>query len=191
MGAELASQSEILRMHAQTDELLRKSGLPFTLLQPNSFFQNMFWSTETIKAEDAFYLPFKDAQQSVVDVRDINGIAAKVLTSPGHEGKTYVITGPEAITFQRVAEKLTTVLGRNIKYVDMPLVAAEGGMRKMGMPEWNVRALSGLYNVFASGAAATVTDTVPKLLGRPAISFDQFARDHLSVFQPSPRASLI
>jgi uncharacterized protein YbjT (DUF2867 family) len=183
MGAEPKSPSELLRMHDQTDELLRKSGLPFTILQPNSFFQNMLWSAETIKEQGMFYLPFKNAPQSQVDVRDINAVAAKVLTSAGHEGKTYVITGPEALTFGQVAEQLSSVLGRKIQYVDVPLAAAEDGMRKAGMPEWNVRALSGLFAVFASGAAATVTDTIPKVLGRPAISFAQFVRDHAAVFQ--------
>ena len=78
-----------------------------------------------------------------------------------YEGKAYVITGPEALTFQQAAEKLSAVLGREIQYVDVPLSAAEDGMRKSGMPEWNVRAVSELLGYFASGAAATVTDTVP------------------------------
>jgi len=52
------------------------------------------------------------------------------------------------------------------------------------MPEWNVRAVSELLGYFASGAAATVTDTVPRLLGHPAISFEQFVQDHRAAFLP-------
>ena len=66
--------------------------------------------------------------------------------------------------------------------MDVPLSAAADGMRKSGMPEWNVRVVSGLLAYFASGAAATVTDTIPRLLDRPAISFDQFAKDHRAAF---------
>ena len=117
-----------------------------------------------------------------MDIRDINAVAARVLTSTGHEGKVYVITGPEALTFHQAAEKLSAVLGRKIEYVDVPLPAAAEGMRKSGMPEWNVRIVSELLGYFASGAAATVTDTVPQLLGRPSISFEQFAQDRRAAF---------
>jgi uncharacterized protein YbjT (DUF2867 family) len=184
MGADSNAKVELLRLHGETDNLLRNSGVPFTILQPNSFHQNILSSADTIKTQRAFYWPLKKAAQSTVDIRDINAVAAKVFTSPSHEGKAYVITGPEALTFQQAAEKLSAVLGREIQYVDVPLSAAEDAMRKSGMPEWNVRALSELLGYFASGAAATVTDTVPSLLGRPAISFEQFVQDHRAAFLP-------
>jgi uncharacterized protein YbjT (DUF2867 family) len=182
MGADSKPKAELLRLHNETDNLLRKSAVPFTILQPNSFHQNILSSAETIKTQGAFYWPLKNAAQSTVDIRDVNAIAARVFTSPGHEGNTYVITGPEALTFQQAAEKLSAVLGRDIQYVDVPLSAAEDGMRKSGMPEWNVHAVGELLGYFASGAAATVTDTVPALLGRPAISFEQFVQDHRAAF---------
>jgi uncharacterized protein YbjT (DUF2867 family) len=184
MGADAGAKVELLRLHSETDNLLRNSGVPFTILQPNSFHQNILSSADTIKAQGAFYWPLKDAAQSTVDIRDINAVAARVFTSSGHEGKTYTITGPEALTFQQVAEKLSAVLGRDIRYVDVPLSAAADEMRKSAMPEWNVRAVTELLGYFASGAAATVTDTVPRLLGRPAISFEQFVQDHRAAFLP-------
>ena len=184
MGADSNVKAELLRLHNETDNLLRKSGVPFTILQPNSFHQNILSSADTIKTQGAFYWPLKNAAQSTVDIRDVNAIAARVFTSPGHEGNTYVITGPEALTFQQAAEKLSAVLGRDIQYVDVPLSAAADGMRKSGMPEWNVHAVSELLGYFASGAAAAVTDSVPRLLGRPAISFEQFVQDHRAAFLP-------
>jgi uncharacterized protein YbjT (DUF2867 family) len=182
MGAGPDAGAGLLRLHHQTDEILRQSGVPFTILQPNSFHQNILSSATGIKGQNQFYLPLKNAFQSTVDIRDINAVAARVFTSPGHEGKTYVITGPEALTFQQVAEKLSEVLGRRIHYVDVPLAAAENSMRQAGMPEWNVRTVGELLDYFASGGAAVVTDTVPQLLGRPAISFEQFAWDHRAAF---------
>ena len=182
MGAHARSVSELLKLHAETDEILRSSGVPFTILQPNSFHQNMLSSADTIKAQGVFYWPLKNASQSTVDIRDISAVAAKVFTSSGHEGKTYVITGPEALTFQQAAEKLSSVLGRKIQYVDVPNAAAADGMRNSGMPDWNVHAVSDLLAYFATGAAATVTDTVPRLLGRPATSFEQFVKDHRAAF---------
>ena len=182
MGAHARSASELLKLHAETDEILRSSGVPFTILQPNSFHQNMLSSADTIKAQGVFYWPLKNASQSTVDIRDISAVAAKVFTSSGHEGKTYVITGPEALTFQQAAEKLSSVLGRKIQYVDVPISAAADGMRNSGMPDWNVHAVSDLLAYFATGAAATVTDTVRRLLGRPARSFEQFVKDHRAAF---------
>ena len=185
-GASSTSESELLRLHHETDVILRNSGVPFTILQPNSFYQNIFSSVATIKTQGKFYLPLKNPPQSLVDIRDINALAAKVFTSAGHEGKTYVVTGPEALTFQQVAEKLSSVLGRKIDYTDVPLSAAADGMRQSGMPGWNVRVVSELLGYFASGAAATVMDTIPRVLGRPAISFEQFASDHRAAFLLSP-----
>jgi len=182
MSAGPDAKTELMRLHHQTDVILRDSGVPFTILQPNSFHQNMFTSAGTIKAQGKFYLPLKNAAQSTVDVRDINAVAAKVFTSSGHEGKTYVITGPEALTFQQAAEKLSAVLGRKVEYVDVPLSAAADGMRQAGMPKWNVRVVAELLGYFATGAAATVTDTVPRILGRPAISFEKFVKDHRAAF---------
>src|SRR5215468_1421640 len=182
MGADSRTGPELLRLHGETDDRLRGSGVPFTILQPNSFHQNILSSVNTIRAQGSFYLPLKNAAQSTVDIRDVSAVAAKVLTTSGHEGKTYVITGPEALTFHQVAEKLSSVLGRNIQYVDVPLSTAADGMRKSGMPEWEIRAVTELLGYFASGAAATVTDTIPRLLGRPAISFGQFVKDQRAAF---------
>ena len=100
------------------------------------------WSADTIKSEGVFYLPLKNAAQSTVDIRDICAIAAKALVEDGHEGKTYVITGPETLTFQQVAETLSNVLGQEIRYIDVPLSVAADGMRKAGMPDWSVRIVS-------------------------------------------------
>src|SRR5215469_9212896 len=88
MGAGANAASELLRLHHQTDEILRTSGVPFTILQPNSFHQNMLTSAGSIKTQGKFYLPLKNALQSTVDIRDINAVAARIFTSSGHEGKT-------------------------------------------------------------------------------------------------------
>jgi uncharacterized protein YbjT (DUF2867 family) len=75
----------LLRLHHQTDELLRKSGVSFTILQPNSFHQNILSSANTIKEQGAFYWPLKNASQSTVDIRDVNAVATNVFTTSGHE----------------------------------------------------------------------------------------------------------
>jgi uncharacterized protein YbjT (DUF2867 family) len=81
MEADSNAKVELLRLHGETDNLLRNSGVPFTILQANSFHQNILSSTDTIKTQGAFYWPLKNAAQSTVDIRDVNAVAAKVFTS--------------------------------------------------------------------------------------------------------------
>jgi len=182
MGAGIGSPSEILRQHGETDEALADSGLPYTILRPNSFYQNMLWSAGTIKDHGAFYLPMGNARQSLVDVRDIAAVAVEVLTGTGHEGKTYVITGPESLSYHEVANKLSAVLGRSIRYVDVPPEVAFDSMLKAGMPQWNARAVTELYGVFAAGEAAGTTATVERITGRTDRKRSVFVRDHAAAF---------
>jgi uncharacterized protein YbjT (DUF2867 family) len=182
LGATIDSPAELVRQHGETDQALIDSGLPYTILRPNSFYQNMLWSAATIKDHGAFYLPMKSARQSLVDVRDIAAVSVQALTGTGHEGKTYDITGPESLSYHEVADKLSAVLGRSIRYVDVPPEAAFDSMLKAGMPQWNARAVTELYGLFAAGEAAGTTDTIERITGRAPISFDQFARDHAAAF---------
>ena len=181
-GSGLSQPKRVAETPCRNGRHIAQLGSAVTILQPNSFHQNVLSFANTIKAQGVFYWPLKNAAQSTVDIRDISAVAAKVFTNSVHEGKTYVITGPEALTFQQVAEKLSSVLARKIQYVDVPISAAADGMRKSGMPDWNVQAVSDLLAYFATGAAATVTDTVARLLGRPATSFEQFVKDHRAAF---------
>ena len=182
MGAGTAD-SILLRQHGDTDEMLKASGLPYTILRPNSFFQNMLWSAGTIKDHGAFYLPVRDGRQSLVDVRDIAAVAVRVLTQAGHEGKVYEITGPASLSYADVAATLTRVLGKPVRYVDVPPEAAREAMPKAGMPKWNADAVTELYGAFATGQFGYTTDTVERITGQPPIPFEQWARENAAAFQ--------
>ncbi len=182
MGAGTAD-SALLRQHGETDEMLRASGLPYTILRPNSFFQNMLWSAGTIKDHGAFYLPMRDGRQSLVDVRDIAAVAVKVLTEPRHEGQVYEITGPESLSYTDVAATLSRVLGKPVKYVDVPPEAARDAMLKAGMPKWNAEAVTELYGAFATSQFGYTTDTVERITGQPPIRFEQWAKENIAAFQ--------
>jgi uncharacterized protein YbjT (DUF2867 family) len=182
MGAGTADAA-LLRQHGETDEMLQASGLPYTILRPNSFYQNMLWSAGTIKGHGAFYLPMRDGRQSLVDVRDIASVAVKVLTEPGHEGQVYEITGPESLSYADVAATLSRVLGKPVRYVDVPPEAAKDSMLKAGMPAWNAEAVTELYGAFATGQFGYTTDAVQRITGQPPISFEQWARENVAAFQ--------
>jgi uncharacterized protein YbjT (DUF2867 family) len=178
-----AVDTAILRQHAETDELLAASGLPYTVLRPNSFFQNLLWSADTIRGHGAFYLPLRDARQSLVDVRDIAAVAEAVLTGPGHEGRAYDITGPESLSYADVAATLTRVLGKPVRYVDVPPEAARESMLKAGMSAWTADALTELYGAFATGRFGDTTDAVERVTGRPPIRFEQWATENAAAFR--------
>ncbi len=183
MCADPESPGEIFRQHGETDQLLAGSGLAYTILRPNSFHQNMLWSAGTIRDQGAFYTPMGDARQSLVDVRDIAAVAVEVLTEAGHEGQTYEITGPESLSYHDIAATLSEVLGKPVRYADVPPEVTREFMLQSGMPEWNARAVAELLELFSTGIAARTTDTVERITGRKPIAFEQFARDHADSFR--------
>jgi len=172
------------KWHGEVEKMIEDSGIPFTFLRPNGFMQNFTNSmADTIKTQNAFYMPVGDGKVSLVDTRDIAAVAVAALTNTGHEGKAYVITGPEALSNQQVASILSQVLGRTINYVDVPEDAARQGMQSAGMPDLLVNALLELYASYKAGQASTVSPAVEQVTGKTPISFEQFARDYAEAFR--------
>lgn len=180
MGASKEAGSEIIRVHAETDEMVKASGLTYTLVQPNSFYQNLFGSLETIKSMGQFFLPLRDAKQSVVDIRDVAAVVVASLTEAGHEGKTYLLSGPQAITFAEQAEILSKVTNKDIQYIAVPKEAAAEAIKAAGMNEWLAVHLAEILDWFAQGNYDYVTTDVEEVLGRPAITFSEFAEEFAS-----------
>jgi uncharacterized protein YbjT (DUF2867 family) len=178
-------KSRIIRDHLAVEEIIKSSGLKYTILRPTFFMQNIFMAAQTVAEQNTIYMPFKDGKVATIDIRDIVDAAAKVLTSSGHEGKTYILTGPEAVSFYDIAEAFSKVLGREVKYVDVPLDAGKQTMLSMGMPEWIADGFTELFSGFANNWANKVYPAVESLTGRPARSIQQFARDFESVFSES------
>jgi uncharacterized protein YbjT (DUF2867 family) len=129
------------RQHAQIEDQLISSGLPYTILRPQSFMQNTLTAARTVASEGRIYQPFKDGKLGMIDVRDIGEVAAKVLTEEGHEGKTYTLTGPAAISLYNVAETLSEVLGKEVSYISISLERAKEAMLNMGLSEWRADVL--------------------------------------------------
>lgn len=170
--------------HRAIETTIKDSGLNYTFLRPNSFMQNtLTYYYPTIKSEGAFYLPTKDSKEATIDVRDIAAVAVKALTRPDHENKAYELTGPEALTHEQIAQKLSAAAGRPIKYVDVPPAAYKQAAVGAGVPEAYVDALLNLYEFYLMGGAARVTPDVERVLGRKPRTFDQFAQDHAQAFK--------
>jgi uncharacterized protein YbjT (DUF2867 family) len=182
VGDKLDS-STLGRLHRETEEEIESSGMPWTHLRPNGFMQNMLMYAGMIKSQGAFYAPLGDARVSYVDARDVASVALSARTENGHEGKAYEITGPESLSYTDVAHELSSALGREVKYVDVPMDAARGAMLGMGMSAWLADALVELFNFYRDGEAARVINTVREVTGHNSITFAQFAGDYAEAFK--------
>ncbi len=172
-------------MHAQVNAELEGSGLPFTSLRPTFYMQNIMAAAQTVASDGMIYMPFKDAKLGMVDIRDVVEAGAKALTTQGHTGQTYVLTGPAAISFYDVASGLSKALGKEVKYVNVPIEAALQSMIGMGMPKWLAEVYCEYFANHSAGVSNFTTNDVEKLTGHPARSFETFARDYAQVFGKS------
>ena len=177
LGADRESPAEFIRAHTTCDRYLEASGLPYVIVRPNLFLQNIPESTvPSIDESGTFYVDAGQARISMVDTRDVAAVAAVALTEPGHAGTGYDVTGPEALSYADVAAKLTDAIGRQITYVSAPDDAARQALLGAGLNEWFANALVGLYQDYrrsgTDGYAAQVTGTVERVTGRPARSLD-------------------
>ena len=177
-----SEKSRIIQQGERAEQAIKSSGLPWTLLKPTFFMQNTMMAAQTIKSDGVIYWDTGNGKLGMIDVRDIVDSAYAVLTGSGHDGKSYILTGPKAISMQDVANTFSKVLGRDINYVNVPHEASVQSMVSMGFPEWIARGYGELMEGFSQGFASQVTDNVETLTGHPARSFEQFARDYIQVF---------
>ena len=187
---ELDSAFRFARMHGEIEKRLEASGMAFTHLRAGEFMPAYFRQVPNITAKGAMFLPMEDASIASIDVGDIAEIAAKVLTGSGHEGKTYPLTGPQALTMTEVAEKLSTATGKTIRCVNVPPEAARQAQLAAGMPPYLADALFELFAERRNGKEATVWPNAQALLGRLPTSFDEFAKRNAAVFRgdaPPPK----
>lgn len=176
------SPSVLLRWHGAVEKRIKELGLPATLLRPNWFAQNFLGSAATIAGQDTLYASAGSGHISPIDARDIADVALVVLTEEGHIGADYYLTGPESLDYPQVANRLSTALGRDVTYVDIPDSALKGALVEAGLPEWYVDVLIELHVGIRDEWYVEVSPVVDKLLGREPRSFEEFTRDHAAAF---------
>jgi uncharacterized protein YbjT (DUF2867 family) len=185
-GADPDAGLAFRRWHGQIERLLARSGLAYTLLRPNYFMQNFLMSAQPVADQGALYGMTGEGRVSYVDTRDVAAVAATVLTSPGHQGRTYTLTGPEALSAAEAAERLSAATGRQVRYVDVGPDGFRQGLSEAGMPGWLVDALVEGNALLAAGDGEAVTDDVASVTGRAPRTLGQFAVDHRMAFGGQP-----
>ncbi len=178
---DLADDERPTLFHQEIERLIRHTGLSWTFLRPGGFAANTLGWAEQIR-QGVVRWPYGEARRALIHEKDIAAVAVHVLTSAGHGGARYVLSGPEQLTQAEQARIIGEVVGREVRWEEMPPDEA----REWLLGSWGEA-------TFVDGALATwrsfvdaperVTDTVPRLLGRPALTFREWAGDHAGDFR--------
>lgn len=170
--------------HGRVENYLKDSGIAWTMLRPGNFMSNaiLFWA-ETIKAQGVFYQPTGDGRWPSIAPEDIAAVAVVALSTGGHEGQGYTLTGDKPMNGEEYAAVLSEVLGKPIKFVDVPPDVAQQGMLMGGMPAEYAEAVMNLMLAMRAGHAEFVNDTFERLTGRKPMSFADWVRKHIDAFR--------
>jgi uncharacterized protein YbjT (DUF2867 family) len=165
--------------HYKIEQAILGSGIPYTFLRCGFFMQNLSTThRDEIRERGEILIPAGHSRTSFVDVRDIAAVARHVLTTPGHEGRIYTLTGSEALDYYQVAETMSSVMGRPIRYRN-PSILGFIRYQRAQQRSWNmVLVMTMLYTITRFGNASGVTDDICSIIGKSPISFEQFVRDH-------------
>ncbi|MFJ3203710.1 NAD(P)H-binding protein [Streptomyces sp. NPDC086989] len=172
----------ITRWQRRNEELLRCSGMEWTLLRPRSFMSNTLSWASSLRSDDVVRALCGSSANACVDPRDIADVAVRALTGDGHAGRAYTLTGPEAITAAEQTAQLGRLLGRPLRFEELEPEQARTALQARH-PHDVVEALLDSAQRQRAGAKARVDPAVPALLGRPAGSFRAWAGEHLGAFR--------
>jgi len=174
------------------ERTLRESGINYTILRPNNFFQNDFlWCRAAVMSYGVYPQPIGSVGLSRVDIRDVAEAAVNVFTKPGHDNTEYPLHGPDVLTGEDVARIFSEHIGRPVRYTGDDLEAWANQSQHM-MPEWMVRDLRIMYDYFQKhGLIATPEDYAQqyKVLGREPRKFDDFVTEIMPIWRQEMSSS--
>jgi uncharacterized protein YbjT (DUF2867 family) len=190
LGAGGGGKTRLATIHEQTEECLRRAGVPWVFLRPNAFMQNTIAHfADSIRRYGSFRAPQGVGRVSAVDARDVAAVAARVLTQSATDNACFDLTGPEALSNQDIAALLGRLLGREIRYCDTEPGETRATLLAQGLSAWLTDIVMELYDLSSRGGAARVSPDVAAVLGRAPASFQAFAADNVLHFHEGNAAS--
>jgi uncharacterized protein YbjT (DUF2867 family) len=154
-----------MRAHRQVALHLDAVGLPVTYLAAATFMDDLAGAAEEIRRTGEIRAAAGDGRTGFIAADDVAAAAARVLTTDGHEGATYVLTGPEALSYADVAARFAAVFAWQVQYIDLPAEQARELWRARGLDPWEADGAIERFDWIRQGGADTVTDTVRELTG--------------------------
>jgi uncharacterized protein YbjT (DUF2867 family) len=180
--ADVDSPFIFARMHAEIESYLQGSTLSWTHFRPGQFMTEYLREVPTIVAQGALFLPLKDAKLAPVDVADIAKAAFLLLTTPGHEGKTYAMSGPESLNMGEIAEQISLAVGSTVRYVSVSREERKRMLLAAEVPPFFVDALDVQAGERLNWTEATVHLETHTALGIAPTAFAHFARRNAGAF---------
>lgn len=167
--------------HARIVDYARQRDVAMTVLAPSGFQSNLLASADTIR-QGQLYGSAGDGGIAWIDPFDVGAVAAHVLTTEGHLGKSYAITGPEILTHDELAAQLTSSLGHEVNYVDLPAEQFEQSLKDAGVDDWTSGALAELHQLYRAHHSEVTTTQIRDLIGRDARSLQDWLNDTKATF---------
>ncbi|MGW0884627.1 NmrA family NAD(P)-binding protein [Streptomyces sp. NPDC002671] len=156
-------------------DLASRHGITHSVLRPAWVMQN-FADDHLPVIDGVITAPSAGGREAFVDAADIAAVAAETLLDPEtHAGATYSLTGPQALTFQEIADTIAFVSGRPVAYSDIDQEAWINGALAAGVPAGFAVMMRWLTGAIVAGNGATPTGDIEKVTGRPATTFREFA----------------
>lgn len=167
------------------EQAIKDSGVAYTILRPNNFFQNDLLLKEAIVKYGVYPQPIGSAGSNRVDIHDIADAAVNSLLESGHEGKMYNLHGPDTLTGKGVATVYTRHLGSEVNYGGDDLDSWEEQVGRT-LPAWMVHDLRIMYQFFQDHGLRAEQSEIAKaepVLHHPPRSFDAFVAETVSLWK--------
>jgi uncharacterized protein YbjT (DUF2867 family) len=171
----------ITRYMVRSEIAVRESGVPWTILQPNSFMSNTLRWVPQVQAGSIVRAAFPFVRVATIDPFDIAQVAAQALVSSKHEGKSYRLSGPESLLPAEQVTILGRVLGKALQFEGLSNAQARAEM-SASMPEEYIEAF---FSFFVEGKLdeSQVLPTVQNITGKRPRTFEQWVSAHVEAFQ--------
>ncbi|WP_316043593.1 NAD(P)H-binding protein [Actinomadura sp. CNU-125] len=180
-----AGEARFAEQFKHAEDLVGDSGLGWTVLRPADFAANALAWAPQVKTSDTVRGAFGGAVTSPVHERDVAEVAAWTLSGAEHSEAVYTLTGPQPLDQHEKVRLIGAAVGRPLSFRELPPEQVRRAMLAQGLPEEVPARLLGSLADYAERPGPT-TDTVEKLLGRPALTFADWARDNADAFRRRP-----
>ncbi len=168
------------KLHAMTDSEIMASGIPYTILRPNYYMQNVLGSIPTIQQQGKIYSGTGSGKIGMIDVRDVADCLVSLCADGGHLGQVYTLTGDASISYYDIARMIGDGLGKPVEFVPVPIEAVGEMVRNFGMDPWAAQVTMDYSKAYSQGWGDLVTDSVEKIAGHKPRSFQQFFDEVMS-----------
>ena len=175
-----------MRSHRQIAAHLAATGLPASYLAPTLYMENLLPAAETIRTEGTLYAPAGHGRVAFIAASDVAKVAARLLTGPGQQECTYVLSGPESLRYRDVARRISAVLARQVDYADLPRERAAEQLLGSGRTLWEVEGTLELFDWVRSGAAGSVSADVRAVTGQDGRPIEEWLDEFRGAFLSPP-----